>query len=127
MRRKGLELNVMRRLLMTAAAIVVGTSGVAAAADMTPKANKAEPSIWERDTLTGDWGGARTALKNQGIDITLNYIGEAFGVLSGGIDQGANYEGRFEFSVDTDLQKLIGWTGGTTHFTIYQINNSGGT
>ncbi|MBS0245961.1 MAG: carbohydrate porin [Proteobacteria bacterium] len=87
---------------------------------------KAEPSIWERETLTGDWGGGRTALKeNQGIDITLNYIGETFGVLSGGLNRRSSYEGRFEFSVDTDLSKLVGLNGATTHFTIYQIHNSG--
>ena len=45
-----------------------------------------QPSIWDQDTLTGDWGGARTALKDKGIDITLNYINEIFGVPSGGVD-----------------------------------------
>ena len=29
----------------------------------------------------------------------------------------ASYEGRLEFSVDTDLQKLIGWNGAKTHVT----------
>src|SRR5690242_8829817 len=124
MRRKGLRLNPVMRRLFIAAAIVVGASGVAAA-DTTAKANKAEPSIWERETLTGDWGGARTSLKNQGIDITLNYIGEIFGVMSGGLERRASYEGQLEFSVDTDLDKLIGWTGASTHVTIFQIHDSG--
>ena len=60
-----------------------------------------------------------------GIDITLNYINEVFAVLSGGLQRRASYEGRLEFSVDTDLQKLIGWNGASTHFTVYQIHNSG--
>jgi hypothetical protein len=55
------------------------------------------PSIWERETPTGDWGGARTALKDKGIDVTLNYIGEAFAVMSGGLQRQASYEGRLEF------------------------------
>lgn len=124
MRIKGLSESMRRHLLtaVAATAVGIGTCGAALAADKI----KAEPSIWDRETLTGDWGGARTALKEKnGIDITLNYIGEVFGVMSGGIDQRASYEGRFEFSVDTDLQKLIGWTGGSTHFTIFQIHNSG--
>jgi porin len=114
----------MRRLLTGAAvaAIGIGACDVASAAD---KAKAAPPSIWERETLTGDWNGLRTSLKNQGIDITLAYIGEVLSVASGGIERGTSYEGRFEFSVDTDLEKLIGWTGGSTHFTIFQIHNSG--
>jgi len=109
-----------RRLLTTGAALVIGA--FAAQAQEKPKA---PPSIWEQDTLTGDWGGARTALKDKGIEITLTYINEVLGVLSGGLHQDASYEGRFEFSVDTDLQKLVGWNGASTHFTIFQIHNSG--
>jgi porin len=119
----GLGGTMRRRLLATAAVVAVGigSCGAALAAD---KVN-AEKSIWERETLTGDWGGARTSLKNQGIDITLAYIGEVLGVASGGLERKTSYEGRFEFSVDTDLQKLIGWTGGSTHVTVFQIHNSG--
>jgi len=46
-------------------------------------------------------------------------------VLSGGIDRRASYEGRFEFTADSNLEKLIGWTGAKTHITIYQFHNSG--
>jgi porin len=81
-------------------------------------------SIWEQETLTGDWGGARTTLKDKyGIDITLVYIGETFDVMSGGLHRRARYEGRGEFSIDTDLAKLIGWTGASTHVTVYNIHN----
>jgi porin len=87
---------------------------------------KAQPqSIWDQATLTGDWGGARTALKNKGIDVTLEYTNEVFGVVSGGLQQQASYEGQWHFAVNTDLEKLIGWTGGRTHVTIFQIHNSG--
>ena len=106
--------------LIAASAIALATSGAQAETKEQPK------SIWEQDTLTGDWGGARTALKEKsGIDITLNYIGETFSVLSGGLNRGATYEGRIEFSVDTDLAKLIGWNGASTNVTVFQINNGG--
>ena len=82
-------------------------------------------SIWEQDTLTGDWGGARTALKDKGIEIKLEYTAETFAVLQGGLRNQASYEGQLHFSVNTDLEKLIGWTGAKTHFTVFQINNSG--
>ena len=89
---------------------------------------KPPQSLWEQDTLTGDWGGVRTALKEKnGIDITLNSINEIFGVLSGGLQRQTSYEGRLEFSLDADLQKLIAWTGGSAHVTVYNLNNGGRT
>lgn len=112
--------TIVSKLLAGAAALTFAMS-VAHADD------KAKPptSIWEQDTLTGDWGGARTALKDKGIDITMISINEIMSVLSGGLHRAASYEGRFEFSVDTDLDKLLGWKGATTHFTIYQLHNAG--
>ncbi|HWK95249.1 MAG TPA: carbohydrate porin [Pseudolabrys sp.] len=113
-----------RRLtaLVTATAVSVLASGGVFAADKA----KPAPSLWERETLTGDWGGQRTALKeNYGIEITLIYIGEVLGVMSGGINRTTSYEGRLEFSVDTDLQKLIGLAGAKTHFKLYQIHDGG--
>ena len=110
-----------RGALALAAAATIALSAGAQAAEKQPT------SVWQQATLTGDWDGARGALKAKGIEVTLNYIGETLALLSGGINRRASYEGRLEFSVDTDLDKLIGWKGATTHFTIYQIHNSGHT
>jgi porin len=114
------DTTVVSKLLAGAAALTFAMC-VARADDKA----KQPTSIWEQDTLTGDWGGARTALKDKGIDITLISINEIMSVLSGGLHRAASYEGRIEFSVDTDLDKLLGWKGATTHFTIYQLNNAG--
>lgn len=84
----------------------------------------APKSIWEQDTLTGDWGGARTALKDKGIDIQLAYINEVLDVLHGGLDRRASYEGRLDLTVETDLGKLIGWDGFMTHVTVFNIHGS---
>jgi porin len=107
--------------LALAAAVTIALSVGAQAAEKQPA------SVWDQPTLTGDWDGARSAFKAKGIEVTLNYIGETLALLSGGVNRRASYEGRLEFSVDTDLDKLIGWKGATTHFTIYQIHNSGHT
>ncbi len=110
-----------RFLIASVAALAIGSSGVQAAEKV-----KAPPSIWEQETLTGDWGGARTALKEKsGIEITFNYVNEVFAVLSGGLQRRSSYEGRLEFSLDANLEKLVGWTGGSGHVTVYQIHNSG--
>lgn len=107
---------------VTAAAAAANTSAARAQDAAAPS----QPSsIWTQDTLTGDWDGERTALKNEGLTFTLASIDEVFGVLSGGLRQQPSYEGRSEFTVDSDLQKLVGWTGASAHITVYQIRNSG--
>ena len=91
----------------------------------SPSAAASQPkSIWEQETLTGDWGGARTALKDRGIDVSMTYIGEVFDVLSGGHARRASYEGRFDLTVDADLDKLLGWKGASASFTVFQIHSS---
>lgn len=112
-------------IILAAAAVLGGATG-ARAEELAVKAAPQQPrSIWEQDKLTGDWGGVRTDLSKKGIDITLNYIAETFGVLSGGLERRASYEGRLNFSVDTNLEKLIGWRGASTHVTVFQIHNEG--
>ncbi len=48
----------------------VAMLAVLAAAGAPPAG--ADDDIWQRDTLTGDWSGARTQLSQRGIDITFN-------------------------------------------------------
>ncbi len=82
-------------------------------------------SIWEQDTFSGDWNGARSALADSGLQFTLQYIGEGFGVASGGVNRRTSYEGRLEFSADANLEKFMGWRGASAHVTTYSIHNSG--
>jgi porin len=39
----------------------------------------------------------------------LNYVGEVFGNLSGGVKQGTVYEGYFKLGLGVNLEKLAGW------------------
>jgi porin len=105
------------RLLATLVAVGVGAPSA--------HAEQKSQSLWEQETLTGDWGGARTRLKDHGLEFTLNYIGESFDVFSGGLFKRPSYEGRAEFSVDADFGKLLGWTGAAAHVTVYDIHNGG--
>lgn len=112
---------VTAAVLTLMGALACHSAGYAAelATEITPT------SIWDRDTLTGDWGGLRTKLHDKGTDITLEYTGEGFGVISGGLKRRSSYEGRLEFSVDSDLEKAIGWPGATAHVTVFNIHASG--
>ena len=61
--------------------------------------------------MTGDWGGERTRLIEQGIDIKADYVGEVGANLHGGYndDKTARYSDQFGLGVALDLQKLWGW------------------
>src|SRR5687768_7242668 len=95
---------------------------VAALIALPPAAASQPKSIWEQDTLTGDWGGARSALKDRGIEIALTYINEVLDVVSGGLARRASYQGRLDLGIDADFEKLAGWKGASAHATIYQIH-----
>jgi porin len=103
--------------IVIAAVCVVAATGAGARAE--------EKGIWEREQLTGDWGGARTALEKKGIGINVAYIGETLSVLSGGLRRGTSYEGRLDFIINTNLETLAGWTGAKTSLRAFQIHNIG--
>jgi porin len=115
--RKSSARRPLRRALSVAFAVFV-FAGLEAHAE--------EQGLWEREKLTGDWGGTRTWLKEQkGIDISVNYIGETFSLLSGGLRRGTAYEGRLDVAVEADLEKLLGWTGGKFYGRAFQIHKGG--
>jgi porin len=69
-------------------------------------------SIWTRDKLTGDWGGARTYLSDHGIDIDLRLTQYFQGVTSGGRDTNSEYGGTVDYRLKVDTNKLLGtWQG----------------
>lgn len=107
-----------RRPLLSIVSLIASVAAIGAArADDTGK------TIWQQETLTGDWGGARTALRAKGIDFTINSIDETLAILSGGVRRGATYEGQLDVEVDANLDKLVGWHGAKTHITVFQIHD----
>lgn len=66
----------------------------------------------QRSALTGDWGGARTQLRERGLTLDLKYSAEVFHVPAGGIHQGTVYEDLIALTVDADLSKMAGVEGG---------------
>ena len=95
-----------------------------AAADQQPQ-NPHAGGFWERDLLTGDWGGLRTDWESHGVQLGANDIGEILANPTGGVRRGAIYEGRLEVFVNLDLEKIAGWSGATAHANAYQIHGRG--
>jgi porin len=104
-------------------------SAWAQSAPIAPAGSGTEAStpktIWQQDTLSGDWGGARTWLSDRGVTFNLTETDEGFGNVSGGLRRGAIFEGLTKMGVGLDLDKLIGWQGGTLTASAYQIHGRG--
>ena len=78
--------------------------------------NPSSPSAtwWNGPYLTGDWGGTRTRLENDGITLYLNYTSIAASNVSGGVRQGGpEYSQDVNPGVTLDMHKLVGWDGAT--------------
>jgi porin len=74
----------------------------------------AAPSPWERQFLTGDWGGARTELAEKGLTFNLNITQILQGNAHGGhrTRDGIKYSGSGDLTITADTGKLGLWEGG---------------
>jgi porin len=112
-------------LLVTAITLAISCSAMAAQ-------EEAAPGWLERDTLTGDWGGARTWLKDHGITLKPRLTQFNQGLTSGDDAHNFEYGGKADLLINTDLSKLGLWNG--LSLTIHaeynyghSVNGRGGT
>ncbi|WP_447798513.1 carbohydrate porin [Pseudomonas moraviensis] len=100
---------------------------VSAAAALVLAGNAMAADAFSSDSkwMTGDWGGERTKLIEQGIDIKADYVGEMGANLHGGYDDDktGRYSDQFGLGVALDLQKLWGWDN--TQAKIQLTNRNG--
>jgi porin len=69
-------------------------------------------------TMSGDWGGLRTRLAQDGFNFRGSYIGEYAYSFSGGKRIGGDYAQQWAVGVDVDMEKVVGIPGGTFHFSL---------
>ncbi|MDG3439792.1 carbohydrate porin [Nitrospirillum amazonense] len=84
-----------------------------------------QPGFWDRDGLTGNWGGLRGRLADNGLALNLVYVGEVFGLTQGGVKRDTVGDGRFEATVELDAQTAFDWHGLLFHATAYGIHGHG--
>ena len=70
---------------------------------------------WNEETLTGDWGGARTSLYDKGIDLGFTHKSDVLSNTSGGIKRGTAWMGYTEARASMDMEKLVGWDATTAY------------
>jgi len=82
--------------------------------DLTTEVASAD-TLQDRPYLTGDWGGLRTWLANQGIVPFGSYTTGVWANVHGGFSTGVRYEGFADWGFDLDLEQLVGWQGASFH------------
>ncbi len=78
--------------------------------------------VLKQNNLFGDMGGARSWLAARGITYGINETSEVLGNVTGGIRQGADYEGLTTVSAGLDTDKAFGWRGGTFNVSAFWIH-----
>ena len=63
-------------------------------------------SLMDQDLLTGDWGGFRKTLEDQGVKFTPTLTAEVFGNPSGGMRRGVITDGLVNLPLDLDLTRM---------------------
>lgn len=87
---------------VVALAMAIGCVGsVAAEEDKGPD--------WNAETLTGDWGGVRSNLYREGIELGFTHKSDVLTNLSGGLKRGTVWMGNTEARVKMNLEMLLGW------------------
>jgi porin len=76
------------------------------------------------ETLTGDWGGARTSLDDAGVSTEIVYKADVMSNVAGGLKEGTRGLDNLDVVFGFDGQKLVGVEGlsGVVHL----LNNNGG-
>jgi porin len=106
------QIYVLRSAAAIIALFLASTSAFAGAKDESA-------AEWLAPKWFNEW---HDGLANKGLNFGATYIADNIGNVSGGVSRGAIHFGRLDLSVDADLDKLVGWTGGRIYangFVIY--------
>ena len=116
-----------KRLVQAVALASLLASSPAVAQDdkRTDDDKPADPDTGESTVEEKTLGILPNPFQKYGIKFAATYIGETLGNASGGLRQGAIYEGRLNLALDVDLQKLAGLDKLTFHANMFQIHGQG--
>jgi porin len=79
------------------------------AAATVAKPAPASEDFLHQEEMTGNWGGARSRLKERGFEAELSLTQFFQGVASGGVRTGSEYNGTFQTLFKFDFGKMFGW------------------
>ena len=101
-----------------------GGNAKAAAAEASPGEPGFTTQLFasSRTNLLGDIYGLRSFLGTYGVSLGLQETDEIFGNATGGVRQGADFDGLTLLSLGIDTDKAFGWEGGTFNVSAFQIH-----
>ena len=102
-----------------------GLCSISALAQETSQDQPADPDTGESTVAERTLGLLPNPYERLGIKFAATYIGEVLGNPTGGIAQGATFEGRLNLALDLDFYKLAGWQGLTAHANVFAIHGDG--
>lgn len=79
-----------------------------------------EAPNYAEETLTGDWGGARSAMAQKGVTLDLGYKVDFLRNTGGGIERGGRPMSHVDLKLTADFEKLTGWSGGSGYLNFIQ-------
>ncbi len=103
---------------------ISATSGQSATPGSAGQASTSNPfaDLLSRNNLLGDLFGVRSYLAAKGITYGINETSEVLGNVTGGVHQGADYDGLTLLSIGLDTDQAFGWLGGTFNVSALEIH-----
>jgi porin len=92
--------------------------------ELPQESKSTETDLWTRSNLLGDIGGLRPWMQYYGLQLGITETSEVLGNPTGGVHQGAIYEGVTDLNLGWDLRTYFGWRG-VFFARAYQIHGSG--
>jgi porin len=107
--------------------MLAASAGVTSAQEdkKTDDQKPSDPDTGESTVEESTLGLLPNPFQKYGIKFAATYIGETLGNVSGGLKQGAVYDGRLNLAIDVDLQKLAGWQELVFHANMFQTHGDG--
>jgi len=107
------KMKIKQLVIFTMLLALFGLSFAAqAGAGEASAAKSYSGDFWNRSTLTGDWGGTRNDWAAKGITFDINLTQTGMSSISGGKNQGWEYSGRGDITLNIDTGKMGFWPGG---------------
>ena len=84
--------------------------------------SEAGEGLSQSQYLLGDLDGLRKVLSGAGMNLTIVETSEVLGNLTGGVHQGADYDGVTTATLQLDSARAFGWRGGLFDASALQIH-----
>lgn len=124
-------IGALAGLAVASHALAQSTPAAQTSPDQPAAENQPQPAasnaddIWHRSQLFSDFP-FRKQLADKGVTLYMQETSEVLGNPTGGIKQGATYEGALFGLLTVDTSKLFGWQqGGTFSASSYEIRGRG--